>query len=142
MFLRSLRMVGDGMNSAAGSSKHSDSLSDSGKSNGVSSGGLTSLPYDVLSRDLTQAKRQLLELHSLVSPQNDATEGAEEMLLPNYDLRVTNRWIFYPPLATQSPQSQQNDPELSSKLFCLSLYMLASVAYEQCQNVQFTDSSR
>ena len=56
MFLHSLRMGGDGMNSAAGSSKQSDSMSDSGKSNGVSNGGSNSLPYDVLSRDLTQAK--------------------------------------------------------------------------------------
>ena len=75
MFLRSLRMGGDGMNSAAGSSKQSDSMSDSGKSNGVSNGGSNSLPYDVLSRDLTQAKRQLLELHSLVSQQSNDNEG-------------------------------------------------------------------
>ena len=79
MFLRSLRMGGDGMNSSAtGSSKQSDSMSDSGKSNGVSNGGgSNSLPYDVLSRDLTQAKRQLLELHSLVSLRNNEGDVAK-----------------------------------------------------------------
>ena len=75
--MRSLRMGGDGTNSVAGSSKQSDSMSDSGKSNGVSNGGSNSLPYDVLSRDLTQAKRQLLELHSLVSAQNNEGDVAK-----------------------------------------------------------------
>ncbi len=64
LFLRGLR-AGDGTSgsgsggSAGGSSKHSDSMSDSGCK--------SSVPYEVLLKDLTQAKRQLLELHQLVS---------------------------------------------------------------------------
>merc|ERR1719490_218056 len=50
-------------------------MSDSGKSNGVSNGGSNSLPYDVLSRDLTQAKRQLLELHSLDCATKHSSNG-------------------------------------------------------------------
>ena len=57
LYLRGLR-AGDGNSS---SSKHSDSMSDSG--GGKNSG---SVPYEVLLKDLTQAKRQLLELHNLV----------------------------------------------------------------------------
>ena len=77
MFLRSLR-TGDG-NSAA-SSKQSDSMSDSGGGGGghannsnSNHGGLeravnaNGIPYEVLLQDLNQAKRQLLELHTLVS---------------------------------------------------------------------------
>ena len=55
MYLRSLRM-GDGTSNGS-SSKHSDSMSDSG----------LHVPYEVLLQDLTNAKRQLLELRSLVS---------------------------------------------------------------------------
>ncbi len=68
MYLRGLR-VGDGKsNSAGGSSKHSDSMSDSGNNNSSSnSNNKSSVPYEILLKDLTQAKRQLLELHNLVS---------------------------------------------------------------------------
>lgn len=57
---RALR-AGDGNSS---SSKQSDSMSDSGNGNGSTK---PTVPYEVLLKDLTQAKRQLLELHSLVS---------------------------------------------------------------------------
>lgn len=69
--------LGDG-NSHGSSSKHSDSMSDDNhppppggaSSNGAPSGGATAAngtPYEVLMHDLTQAKRQLIELHNLVS---------------------------------------------------------------------------
>ena len=45
--------LGDGHSGS--DSKHSDTMSDQGN-----------IPYDVLLQDLTQAKRQLLELHNLV----------------------------------------------------------------------------
>ena len=73
MFLRSLR-TGDG--NSATSSKQSDSMSDSGggaggvqpMTNGGSGGvNASGIPYEVLLDDLNQAKRQLLELHKLVS---------------------------------------------------------------------------
>ena len=48
--------LGDGHSGS--DSKHSDTMSDQGNSN---------IPYDILLQDLTQAKRQLLELHNLVS---------------------------------------------------------------------------
>ena len=66
-------------NSHGGSSKHSDSMSDetppqhpthhNGHTNGVEDSTVDSghIPYDVLIHDLTQAKRQLLDLQSLVS---------------------------------------------------------------------------
>lgn len=63
MFLRSLRLGGDGRtatNSSDGSSNDDNKADKKGNSN-------NNVPYDVLCRDLTQAKRQLLELHSLVS---------------------------------------------------------------------------
>ena len=68
-------------NSHGGSSKHSDSMSDEvpthnrlqsngrAMSNGVEDTELDSghIPYDVLINDLTQAKRQLIDLQNLVS---------------------------------------------------------------------------
>ena len=49
----SIFRLGDGHSGS--DSKHSDTMSDQGN-----------IPYDVLLQDLTQAKRQLLELHNLV----------------------------------------------------------------------------
>ena len=67
--LRSLRVGGDGMNSGGASSKQtsdgSSTMSDENNSNGSKTNG--KVPYEVLIQDLTQAKRQLLELHNLVS---------------------------------------------------------------------------
>lgn len=60
-----LSRAGDGNSS---SSKQSDSMSDSGGGGGKSNG---HVPYEVLLQDLTQAKRQLLELHNLVSANLD-----------------------------------------------------------------------
>ena len=80
--------LGDG-NSHGSSSKHSDSMSDDNppaptgkhKASGPLSGGgaghsgpadlqSVNTPYEVLMHDLTQAKRQLIELHNLVSPKH------------------------------------------------------------------------
>ena len=69
-------------NSHGGSSKHSDSMSDEVPphhllqsnsrtvSNGVEDAELDGghIPYEVLINDLTQAKRQLIDLQNLVSP--------------------------------------------------------------------------
>ena len=49
--------LGDGHSGS--DSKHSDTMSDQGN--------ISNIPYDILLQDLTQAKRQLLELHNLVS---------------------------------------------------------------------------
>ena len=54
--------IGDG-NSRGSSSKHSDSMSD----DVAMTNGNSNVPYEVLLQDLTQAKRQLIELHNLVS---------------------------------------------------------------------------
>ncbi len=72
LYLRGLR-TGDGNSN---SSKHSDSMSDSGNNNNGNSGGNikdgggggggSNIP-EVLIKDLTQTKRQLLQLHNLVS---------------------------------------------------------------------------
>ena len=50
--------LGDGHSGS--DSKHSDTMSDQGNNS-------SNIPYDILLQDLTQAKRQLLELHNLVS---------------------------------------------------------------------------
>ena len=67
-------------NSHGGSSKHSDSMSDEvppphrlnkngrGLSNGIDDSEMDGhIPYEVLMNDLTQAKRQLVDLQNLVS---------------------------------------------------------------------------
>ena len=56
--LKQLRQQRLGDGHSGSDSKHSDTMSDQGNSN---------IPYDILLQDLTQAKRQLLELHNLVS---------------------------------------------------------------------------
>ena len=68
--------LGDG-NSHGSSSKHSDSMSDDNPPPPAAAGPSTSTatanggtPYEVLMHDLTQAKRQLIELHNLVSQIN------------------------------------------------------------------------
>ena len=68
LFLRSLR-AGDGnSSSSSGSGRQCDAMSDSGlvQANSSSRNG-HSMPYETLLNELTHAKRQLLELHSLVS---------------------------------------------------------------------------
>ena len=53
--LKQLRQQRLGDGHSGSDSKHSDTMSDQGN-----------IPYDILLQDLTQAKRQLLELHNLV----------------------------------------------------------------------------
>eukprot|EP00093_Oithona_nana_P004197 04197.XXX_42446_46436_1 [CDS] Oithona nana genome sequencing. len=59
--------LGDGHSGS--DSKHSDTMSDQGNSN---------IPYDILLQDLTQAKRQLLELHNLVTNPTTTTSSIEQ----------------------------------------------------------------
>ena len=92
--------LGDG-NSHGSSSKHSDSMSDDNppaptgkhKASGPLSGGggagqsgpadlqSVNTPYEVLLHDLTQAKRQLIELHNLVSPKHVRIESSMFLLV-------------------------------------------------------------
>jgi hypothetical protein len=59
MLLNQLRQQRLGDGHSGSDSKHSDTMSDQGINGNI--------PYDILLHDLTQAKRQLLELHNLVS---------------------------------------------------------------------------
>ena len=63
--------LGDGHSGS--DSKHSDTMSDQGN-----------IPYDILLQDLTQAKRQLLELHNLVSALFDIPKTSVTSLLVFY----------------------------------------------------------
>merc|ERR1712156_945977 len=60
-----------------GDSKHSDTMSDQGN-----------IPYDVLLQDLTQAKRQLLELHNLECATLEGSKNGLQSRLSEEELAV------------------------------------------------------